>query len=264
MKIAIINDIHIGHYGHFKGIYRKGTIHAERLLNDFVNNMNEYFKPDFVVQGGDMIQDTGLDKDKDNYKKGLSILSKLGCPTHHLIGNHELKNLDEKFLKSALGYKKLYYSVDNGNFRFMFLFPKTFNRTKEIKLDSVQLKWLETKVKTDKKIIIFSHYSLAPVDTNGNFWFNEKPELTYIKNYDDFLKIIDGKNVKLVFNCHLHWNKKMVLNGVNYITVQSLVENTSGEVEGPPANAYTLVEIDDQLAKIEILGDGGLNYKIGI
>lgn len=264
MKFAIINDIHIGDYRQNKGIHRKGTIHAERLLNEFVDNMNGAFKPDFVVQGGDMVQDTNLNTDKNNFIKGFNILSRLDCPVYHIIGNHDLKNLNEKFLKNILGYKKLYYYIDNDNFRFIFLFPKQSHRTKIIQIDHLQLRWLKTKVKTEKKIIIFSHYSLAPVDTTENFWFNEKPELTFIKNYKDFLKIIDGKNIKLAFNFHLHWNKKMVLNGVNYITVQSLVENTSGEVEGPPANAYTLVEIDDQLAKIEILGDGGLNYKIGI
>lgn len=264
MKFAIVNDAHIGSYRLNKGIYRKGTIHAERLLNEFVNRMNQSFKPDFVVQGGDMVQDTSLEADKDNYKKGLNILSKLDCPVYHLIGNHELKNLDEKFLKNILGYKKLYFCIDNANFRFIFLFPKRSHRTKKIKIDYLQLEWLKSKVKTNKKIILFSHYSLVPIDTTGNFWFSERPDLTYVQNYKAFLKIINNKNIKLAFNCHLHWNKKMTLNGVNYITVQSLVENTSGEVEGPPANAYTLIEVDEQLAKINIFGDGGLSYEVKI
>ncbi len=53
MKFAIINDIHIGDYSSHKGIYRKNTPYAEKLLKDFVQKMNKFFKPDFVVQGGD-------------------------------------------------------------------------------------------------------------------------------------------------------------------------------------------------------------------
>ena len=264
MKFAIISDIHIGDYRPHKGIYRKATPHAEKLLKNLVQKMNKSFKPDFVVQGGDMIEDTNLAVDKKNYKKGLSMLSKLKCPVYHLVGNHELKYLSVKFLKDVLDYKNLYFSFDNKNFRFIFLFTKRFYPSKEIKLDSSQSKWLKKKVNTDKKIIIFSHYSLVPVDTRGNFWFSTRPDLTFIKNHPEFLRIIAGKNVKLVFNGHLHWNKKKILKGVHYLTVQSLVENTSGKVEGPPANAFTLVNLEDKLASIKVLGKGSVSYKIKI
>ncbi len=264
MKFAIINDIHIGDYSSHKGIYRKNTPYAEKLLKDFVQKMNKFFKPDFVVQGGDMIGETNLAVDKKNYKKGLDMLSKLKCPVYHLVGNHELKYLTVKFLKDALGYKKLYFSFDNKNFRLIFLFTKRFYPSKEIKLDFSQLKWLKKKVSTDKKIIIFSHYSLVPVDTRGNFWFSTRPDLTFIKNHSEFLRIIAGKNVKLVFNNHLHWNKKKMLKGVHYLTVQSLVENTSGKIEGPPANAFTLVNLDDNFASIKTTGQGGISYRVKI
>lgn len=254
----------MGNYRPHKGIYRKATPHAEKLLKNFVQKMNSSFRPDFVVQGGDMIEDTNLVVDKKNYKRGLGILSKLNCPVYHLVGNHELKYLSIKYLKETLKYKKLYFNIDSKGFRFIFLFTNRFYPSKEIKLDSSQLKWLKKKLNTDKKIVIFSHYSLVPVDTRGNFWFSTRPELTFIKNHCEFLKIIAHKNIKLVFNCHLHWNKKKVLNGTHYITVQSLVENTSGKVEGPPANAFTLVNLEDNFAFIKILGKGGLNYKIKI
>ncbi|MBU4000122.1 metallophosphoesterase [Patescibacteria group bacterium] len=264
MKFAIINDIHIGDYRPHKGIYRKATPHAEKLLRNFVQKMNNSFMPDFVVQGGDMVEEINLSVDKKNYKKGLAILSKLNCPVYHLVGNHELKYLSIKYLKEALKYKKLYFNVDCKNFRFIFLFTKRFYPSKEIKLDFSQLKWLKKKVNTDKKIIIFSHHSLVPVNTRGNFWFSGRPDLTFIKNHSQFLNTIAGKNVKLVFNGHLHWNKRVVVNGIHYITVQSLVENTSGKIEGPPANAFTLVSLNDNFASIKTTGRGSKDYKIKI
>lgn len=262
MKFAIINDIHIGAYRPFKGIYRKSTPYSEKLLKAFVQKMNSSFKPHFVVQGGDMIEDENLKDDIKNYKKGLVILSKLKCPVYHIIGNHELNFLSEKFLKEALKYPKLYFSVDREDYRFIFLFTKRYYPSKEIKVDNSQLNWLKRKVNTDKKIVLFSHYSLAKVNTKGNFWFSERPDMTYINNYKEFLKIIKGKNVKLAFNCHLHWNKKEVIQGIPFITVQSLVENTSGKSKGPAANAYTLVSLERNSASIKTFGKGGVSYKI--
>lgn len=211
-----------------------------------------------------MIEEINLTADKKNYKKGLAILSKLNCPVYHLVGNHEIKYLSIKYLKEALKYKKLYFNIDCKNFRFIFLFIKRFYPLRETKLDSSQLNWLKKKVNTDKKIVIFSHHSLVPIDTRGNFWFSARPDLTFIKNHSEFLKIIAGKNVRLVFNGHLHWNKKKMLEGVHYITAQSLVENASGKTEGLPANAFTLVNLSDNFASIKIMGQSGKNYKIKI
>lgn len=264
MKFAIINDIHLGDYCLYKGVYRKANLHAEKLLENFVQKMNKSFKPDFVIQGGDMIEEVSRAADKKNYEKGLVILSKLNCPIYHLVGNHELKYLSIKYLKETTGRKKLYYNIDYKNFRFIFLFTKRFYPARETKLDSLQLKWLEKKLNTDKKIIIFSHHSLIPVDTRRHFWFKERPDMAFIENYDEFLRIIAGKNVKLVINAHLHWNRKAIVNGVNFITVQSLIENTSGKVKGPPANAFAFVNLEDNFAFVKILGKGGLSYKIKI
>lgn len=166
----------IGDYRPHKGIYRKATPYAEKLLKNFVQKMNKSFKPDFIVQGGDMIEEINLAVDKKNYKKGLAILSKLNCSVYHLVGNHEFKYLSIKYLMEAFKYKKLYLNIDCKNFRFVFLFIKRFYPSRETKLDSSQLKWLKKKVNTDKKIIIFSHHSLVPVDTRINFWFSARPD----------------------------------------------------------------------------------------
>jgi len=88
--------------------------------------------------------------------------------------------------------------------------------------------------------------------------------LIFIKNHSEFLRIIANKNVRLVFNGHLHWNRKKMLKSVRCITIQSLVENTSGKIEGHSANAFTLVSLSDNFASIKITGRGGKNYKVKI
>ena len=264
MRFAIIADIHIGDYRPFKGVYRKVTPCAETLLKDFVQKMNKSFKPDFVVQGGDIIEEINHTADLENYKKGLVILSKLKCPVYHLVGNHDLKYLRIEDVKRLLGYKNLYFYIDCNNLRLVFLFPKKYPN-KEIKLSPSQIKWLKKIINTNKKIIIFSHYSLIPVNTRGNFWFSECPDKTFIKNHRQFIDIISSaKNVKLAFNSHLHWNRKKVLNGVHFVTIQSLVENISKKTEGQPTNAFALITLNNDFAAIEIKGRDGKNYRIKI
>lgn len=80
MKFAIINDIHIGDYCSYKGIYRKANLCAEELLKDFVRKMNKSFKPEFVVQGGDIIEEVNLAADKKNYKKGTGDIIEVELP----------------------------------------------------------------------------------------------------------------------------------------------------------------------------------------
>ncbi len=264
MKFAIVGDAHIGPYRLDYGIHRKGTIHAEKLLKDFVHKMNTSFHPDFVVQGGDLIEDKNREEDFQNYKKGLAILSQLSYPVYHLVGNHELCNLTTSDIKKLLEYKHLYFSVDRGNFRFIFLFTKPGYPENNTRLDPPQLVWLKKEVETDKKIILFSHHSLIPVSTRGNFWFSKDPRATYIQNHRHFLDVIKGKNVKIAFNGHLHWNRKKIFNGVPFITLQSLIENTSGRIEGPSANTYALVILTKKIISIKVEGRENKAYKITI
>lgn len=261
MTFAIVTDIHIGNYRPEKGIYRKVTPLAPKLLKQFVQKMNTEFRPDFVVQGGDLIEDTNKSVDIRNIKKGLAILTKLRCSVYHLVGNHELRCLTVANLKKLFHYKKLYYSLDKKNFRFIFLFTEQPYPGKKIFIDLKQLIWLKKKVQTKKKVVIFSHHSLIPVNTKNNFWFEGRPEVTYINNYQDFQKILSShKNIRLAFNGHLHWNKKQVFNEVPFITVQSLVENTSGNIEGPPSNSYALVTMKDDFVFVKIVGKEGKEF----
>ena len=264
MKFAIINDIHIGDYQLYKGVYRKVTPYAETLLKNFVRRMNRSFLPDFVVQGGDLIEDVNHQKDIQNYKKGLAILSKLKCPVYHVVGNHELRNLTIKELKGLLGYSRLFFKIDHKSFRLIFLFPRKFYPEREIKLSDSQLSWFKSVLHTKKKVIIFSHHSLIPINTRGNFWFDSDPRATFIKNHHQFIGLISKQKVVLVFNGHLHWNRKTTRKGIPFITIQSLVENISNRIKGPPTNAFALITIDKRYAHIRTEGRDGVRYRVKI
>jgi DNA repair exonuclease SbcCD nuclease subunit len=266
MKIAIVTDVHIGKYQTHKRIFRKNTRYSKKLLRKFVARMNRRYKPDVVIQCGDLIEDIDQKHDQKNYAAGVGILSRLKNPVIHVIGNHDQRNLDETYLKRITGREHLYYFIDVHGIRLICLWTKqtfkTDNTLNPPYLDEEQLTWLKTAVDTELPIIIFSHASLFPYEATGNFWFARDVASTYIKNYQQFQAIIKDCKLVLAVNGHLHWNKIHHHDGVPYVTIQSLVENTSGKVKGSPANAYALVDVDDNKIDIDIKGWGGMRQTI--
>jgi 3',5'-cyclic AMP phosphodiesterase CpdA len=112
MKFAIINDMHISAAGtgYENGVQRKLVGEADRLVRQFVDDMNTKVHPKFVVNLGDTIEDVG-DKEGDlhYFKHALSLLSKLEMPVYHLIGNHDVKTNTREEIAALLSYDKTYY-----------------------------------------------------------------------------------------------------------------------------------------------------------
>jgi len=269
MLFSIISDIHLGPLdrGFIKGVQRKLSNLSEELLEEYVNKMNTLVQPDFVINLGDVIEDiSNKNIDIKNYKKGIKILQKLKMPLYHAIGNHDLRTLTEEDIKNILGYNELYYSFDYQDWTFIGLFSQIIgNHTVDITdiktvIPQKQLKWLKnTLAKTNKKTIIFLHYSLADQDLKDNFWFERDKVNALVTNRKEVRKIItqSGK-VKAVFNGHLHWNKQTIHNNIPYYTVQSLIENFNND--GLASKSYTLVTLNKNNLKVEVKGNDPAQY----
>ncbi|MBU3922631.1 metallophosphoesterase [Patescibacteria group bacterium] len=107
MKFAILTDIHLGPEGHYKGVLRKINKDVKFFLNDFVEEMNNNVKPNFVVVLGDLVEDDNEINDKNNLDYILKLLKKLECSVYYVAGNHDLKNISEEELSELFNQKKL-------------------------------------------------------------------------------------------------------------------------------------------------------------
>ncbi len=256
MKFVIISDIHIGKEKEHKGVIRKMSRHSLPFLDEFITRINNEIKPPFVINLGDVINDITHDIDVDNLKIAFDSFKKLNCPIYNLVGNHEQKTISVEELEILFNHKPLYYSFDQGDYHFIAL----FSERKELLIDDSQKNWLSEDLNnTSKKTLIFVHHSLADQDLTGNFWFEGLPEGCLIKNRKEIRKIIENsKKVIAVFNGHLHWNKMDVHNGIPYFTIQSLVENFKNE--DIPSNSYAIIELSDDLIKVDIQGSDSQCY----
>ena len=264
MKFAIINDIHSGpsDSGFKNGIQRKLTFEAERLVKEFVEEMNAQEHPEFVINLGDFIEDVNLrDTDIQYFQKTYKMLSHLKMPVYSLIGNHDVRTLSEEDIAKMLGYEKMYYSFDAGNYHLIALsFIMTGDHTHDLsdikaEIPSEQMKWLKADLaKTNKPVIVFIHYGLAEDDMKGNFWFESEPEYALLENRAAVRTILEesGK-VKAVLSGHQHWNRMKVQNNIPYFVVTSLIENFRND--GTPTEAHTIVTLDEEKIVIDVKGN---------
>ncbi len=256
MKFVILTDIHLGPEGYWKEVLRKINQDAKIFLENFIQEMNNNVKPDFVAVLGDLVEDDNPKNDKANIVYIVKALKKLNCPVHYVTGNHDLKNISENELKKLFKQKKLFYFFDSNNFHFIVLFSKVFRKDEyRIVIPDDQIYWLKQDLKkSDKRCIIFIHHGLADQKLKGNPWFEGRPERCLIKNRKEIRNILEKSNkVLAVFNSHLHWDKKTTHKAIPYFTIQSLVENE--EDKGIASEAYAVVNISDNKVKVEVGGN---------
>ncbi len=229
------------------------------FLNDFVQKMNTNFKPEFVVNLGDAINDASPEEDIKNLNIVLSEMKKLSCPFYNLAGNHEQRCLKKEELQTILALDYLYYSFDVGDNHFIALFSEDYEKVTPT-ISPKQIEWLKQDLaKTNKPTVVFIHHLLSDQDLTGNIWFEGKPHRSLISNREEVRVILeDSKKVVAVFCGHNHWNRMDIHNGIPYFTIQSLVENFKNA--GIPSESYALVNLNKTDISVEVVGNDSVGY----
>jgi alkaline phosphatase len=270
MKFAIINDMHVGppESGYAKGIQRKLVTKAEPLVEEFVKKMNNEEHPEFVVNLGDSIEDVNnREVDIASFKRAISLLAPLDMPIHYLIGNHDIRTLTQEEIADILGYDQMYYSFDHDSYHFVVLsFEMIGDHTNKLGdigavVPQKQLEWLKNDLsQSQKPVVVFVHYGLADDDMQGNFWFEKAPQYGLMKNRAEVRRVLeDSGKVRAVLSAHQHWNRMLVHSDIPYITVTSLVENFNND--GIPAEAYTIVGIDEKKITVDVKGNDPARFE---
>lgn len=267
LKFALVSDIHIGAESEYEGAVRKLSRYSIPYLKDFVAKANE-FEPAFVGQLGDMIEDgPGEGADAANYRQGLQVLAGCRAPVLHVLGNHEQVNLSADALCALAGLEKPYYEVSFDACTVLVLFSTSIKHT-DIHVSSEQIAWLEGALKrSEKPVLIFVHHPLDEQSLLGNVWFERYPDYCFVEERAELRRIFErsGK-VCAVFGGHVHQNSVSTINGIHYITIQSLVERlpgANGSVDGTAdgsaddgiaSGSYALVNISGRELKVKVFG----------
>jgi 3',5'-cyclic-AMP phosphodiesterase len=261
-RFALISDVHFGPPASHEGKLRKLGDEAEGLTRAFVRAMNEHFRPDVVVNLGDVVEDESPARDLAGYERFLSLMSGLEAEVVHVAGNHESVSLDDATLGRLWGRSgPLHYAHDAGPLRFIVL--RTVQGPRSIELPEPQVAWLAAELQAaDRPVVLLMHHPLSEQALVGNAWFERQPALCRVANRRAVRAVIaQSPKVIAVFNGHVHWNHLDVIGKVPYVTVQSLIENVEDDAPGRAAAAWAEVELEPRRLHIHVVGAHPQRYQ---
>jgi len=240
LRIGLITDIHSGP----DMDTRLGT-QAFVLLDQFVEEMTQRFKPDLIVDLGDRINDAEAAGDRQRIRKVRSRLETVGVPVLYLYGNHDLVNIGPIEQRRLLGKQADHESLDFRGVHLILLNSQdpTVGRIGGT-LSDQQLRWLEQDLRLARgPVVVFCHHPLDEQDFRSHWYFGKHPEHALAVNRERARGIFNRSGrVRAVVSGHMHWNQAQVIDKIPYITVQSLVDCSL--TDGKPAGSYSEVTVE--------------------
>lgn len=274
LTLALISDLHFGPETYHRGKLRKLTREAPKLAKAFVERMNDRVQPDLVVNLGDDIEDESREADLARYRGCIHVLSQARAERVHVAGNHDTIHLRHDDLRgiwgpgpwdASAGRRDLCYSFQRGGFHFTVL--ETHETIDvDITLGGEQLAWLAEDLRAAAlPVVVLMHHSASEQDLRGNYWFEGREHVALVKERRDFRRVLlESGKVRLVLNGHVHWNHFDVVDGLPFVTVQSLIENLDEDAPGRAAAAHAVVRLDERRTLIEIEGAERARYQIDV
>ncbi len=245
----------------------KWMIHTEERLAAFTAAMNAW-DPDFVIELGDFVNGwvvLGADPgDPARIPEILawadSLYAAFDGPRYHVIGNHDVYNLDKELYRSLLGIESTYYSFDVGAFHFVVLDVQFGEDGSDLAhtytgvagfLPEAELDWLRDDLAaSDRPTIVFVHQMLdAYIEAWGRALVANQPEIQAV--------LAEDGDVIAVFQGHDHDNVHNEIDGIHYVTFEALVD------QGTPPS-WARITLDPSARTIVIVGEGDqADYVLG-
>jgi len=249
LKFVIIADAHIGSAQQRKPPTRFPE-RARSLLRYVVAQNNTEIKADFVIQLGDLIEAEDPEEDEDNLSTAADILRELQVPVYHVIGNHEQSYLSPQKVCTILRMPRAFYSFQSSGFHCLVLFSE--KNGDEWSISKEQLKWLEQELPAiDGQALVFSHFPLVDAELDDAA---EDEPLEQLENRAGVRNLlVQSGKVRAVFSGHWHKNSFEEIGGINYISVQSLVQNLS-ESGSTTSESFAVAKMLEDKATVEIEG----------
>ncbi len=235
LTVALVTDVHHGSDSR----YVKGTLALpllEKVLEEIAGR-----RPALLIDLGDRVNDSALDTARAALAEVADLFRQVQVPSVHLLGNNDVtaRGEQEAVLGAPLGNR----SLALGGWRLVFL--DAFDGSVEGVLTPRTLEWLErTLTADDLPAIVFSHQPLdgKPLPDNP-FFGGDSYHQAHPRGHEKARAIMQrSKKVALALSGHAHWNHRVTVGGVHYLTLAALVPYAREEDEG---GSYGLLTLDD-------------------
>lgn len=242
LKLAIVTDIHHGPVSKTK----RGD-EALPLLHKFVDFANEW-DADLVIDLGDRISDKDNATDRGLTADVAGAFQRVSIPRRHLAGNHDLEFMSRAEGEELLGTSLVSESVDINGFHLVFWQAGVkYDRQDGFTLTEGDIDWLEKDLAaTDLPTIVFTHVPLDGASMTGNYYFEANPHCAQYHETPEIRRVLrETGNVILCVAGHVHWNKANSVDGIPYLSLQSLTESFT--TAPAPAGAWSTIEIGQDI-----------------
>lgn len=256
VKLAVVNDIHVGKCLEHRGRVRASSHLVENRLQGYLQDIIQQHSPDAIINLGDLIRSEERGSDLQNYRRLIANFKQIESPVIHLLGNHELKKMSSKEIETIWleeGFQqKSYGAKDFGGFTLIWLGLELDPDNHKIRyLPSDQVNWLSDKLKQiNRPTVIFTHCAIDDHDVNGNFFYeatdNRIKTALFLKNQEEIRKAISSSNsVVAVIQAHLHYFHTKKIDGVPYITCPAMGDNICGpNIKDNVPEIYTILSLE--------------------
>ncbi|NKB55159.1 MAG: HAD-IIA family hydrolase [Alphaproteobacteria bacterium] len=242
LKLAVVTDIH-----HGPDRYTKKGAAALPLLRAFSDRVAAGAF-DLVVDLGDRISNVDRDTDLQFMAEVASVFEEIGIPREHLLGNHDLHYISAGENEAIMGRSLGSHSIDlKGQHLVFWQHDLSGSFSEEPVPSSSDLEWLRADLEsTNLPAIIFTHVPLNDAAMTGNFYFQNNAASATLRQTAQAREVIEAAgNVVLCVAGHVHWNDCTTIDGVRYLTLQSLTESYTTQNEA--SAAWAEIEVDGQV-----------------
>lgn len=250
MKLLIIGDVHFGQNSTsttHPGVWRQSNTQSLDAIEKLLELTNKQDFDQFIWMG-DYIRDEGNpNNDAQNLSTILNKIHKCKFDSIYLIGNHEQRALTEEKISEIFSQNQIQLKfwgkrmVDN----WQILWIDSIFEDHRVVSDQ-RLAWLEQQLKSHPQSLIFSHYSLLPINSAGSFYFENFPEAMYYANTQIIIDLISKYSVPIAINAHNHIVSCQKENNTWFITAPAFSEKIASDHESDfHPGVYSILEITD-------------------
>jgi 3',5'-cyclic AMP phosphodiesterase CpdA len=263
LTLGFLSDLHFGPEARFDGKLRKVSHLAEPLAREALRAMLDEARPDLLVNLGDDLEDESYEADLARYEACQRVLRGAGVPVVNVAGNHDIVHLRRDDLNRAWGREgPLYYALDHGGYHLVVLHTVE-KKDVDVRIPPAQLAWLAADLSaTTLPTIVLMHHPASEQDLADSRWFSRAPHLALVRERAELRRVLaaSGK-VRAVFNGHVHRNHVDVIDGIPYVTLQSLVENLEADEPARPAATWAWARFDDERVVVRVRGNDPARYQ---
>lgn len=219
VKIGFTTDAHSS--------YKKGDLKdsTPETMEQYVKVMQQ-FQPDFVVDGGDLIEGTKRTEAQamGDFNAINEYFEQISVPKYYVLGNHELRGFNREKWLQLTGLKNSYYYFDVNNLRVIVL-DGNYEPSSEGDIpiepgltytrgyvNQGQMVWLEDLLKESENYrkIVFLHQ--PPLDSTNH----KSSRYGFPAKAKDLRKLFSEYGVMAVFSGHIEEAYHEKIDGVDY------------------------------------------------